>query len=64
MKLRYIITTLVAAVALATGCQESLERHLAEVQVSSSYVAIPAAGGTKTITVTATSGSAIWRSSE
>ncbi len=59
MKLRYIITTLVAAVALATGCQESLERHLAEVQVSSSYVAIPAAGGTKTITVTATSDWAI-----
>ncbi len=54
MKLRYIITTLVAAVALATSCQESLERHLAEVQVSSSYVAIPAAGGSKTITVTAT----------
>ncbi len=54
MKLRYIITTLVAALALATGCQESLERHLAEVQVSSSYVAIPAAGGSKTITVTAT----------
>ena len=59
MKLRYIITTLLAAVALATGCQESLERHLAEVQVSSSYVAIPAAGGSKTITVTATSDWAI-----
>ncbi len=54
MKLRYIITTLVAAVALATSCQESIERHLAEVQVSSSYVAIPADGGSKTITVTAT----------
>ncbi len=54
MKLKNIFTTLLAAVAFATGCQESLERHLAEVQVSSSYVAIPAEGGSKTITVTAT----------
>ena len=54
MKLKNIITTLLAAVAFATGCQESLERHLDEVQVSSSYVAIPAGGGSKTITVTAT----------
>lgn len=54
MKLKYIFTTLLATAVLATACQESLERHLAEVQVSSSYVAIPAAGGTTTITVTAT----------
>lgn len=54
MKLKNIITTLLATVAFATGCQESLERHLAEVQVSSSYVAIPAKGGSKTVTVTAT----------
>ncbi len=54
MKLKNIFTTLLATVALATGCQESLERHLAEVQVSSSYVSIPAKGGSTTITVTAT----------
>ncbi len=48
------MTAILATVALATGCQESLERHLEEVQVSSSYVAIPAEGGSKTITVTAT----------
>lgn len=54
MKLKYIITALLATAALATSCQEDIERHLSEVQVSSSYVAIPAAGGTTTITVTAT----------
>ncbi len=54
MKLKYIITTLLATAVLATSCQEDIERHLSEVQVSSSYVAIPAEGGSKTITVTAT----------
>ena len=54
MKLKYIFTALVAALTLAVGCEDDLERYLDEVQVSSSYVAIPAAGGSQTITVNAT----------
>lgn len=53
MKLRYIFTALAAALTLAVGCQESIEPHLDEVKVSSSYVAIPAQGGSDTITVNA-----------
>ncbi len=54
MKLKYIFTALVAALTLAVGCEDDLERYLDEVKVSSSYVAIPAAGGSQTITVNAT----------
>ena len=51
MKLRNIFTILAAALAFAfTGCQEE-ERFLSEVRVSSSYVALPAEGGPKTIEV-------------
>ena len=53
MKLKYIFTALVAALTLAVGCEDSIETYLDEVQVSSSYVAIPAEGGTKTIKVNA-----------
>ena len=60
MKLKYIFTTILAALAL-TSCVEDLERHLDEVQVSSSYVALPAEGGSQTITVTST---ADWKFSE
>ena len=53
MKLRNIFTILAAALAFAfTGCQEE-ERFLSEVKVSSSYVALPAEGGSKTIDVKA-----------
>ena len=51
MKLRNIFTILAAALAFAfVGCQEE-ERFLSEVKVSSSYVALPAEGGSKTIEV-------------
>lgn len=53
MKLKYIFTALVAALTLAVGCEDSIETYLDEVKVSSSYVAIPAEGGTKTIKVNA-----------
>ena len=53
MKLKYIFTALVAALTLAVGCEDDIERYLDEVKVSSSYVAIPAAGGSQTITVNA-----------
>ncbi len=53
MKLRYIFTVLAAVLTFAfTGCQEP-ERFLNEVKVSSSYVAIPVAGGQTQITVNA-----------
>ena len=55
MKLKYFLTTLLAASVFAAGCSEqALENPLEEVQVSSSYVHIPLEGGSKTITVTAT----------
>jgi len=53
MKLRYILTSVVAACALFVGCQKETPNVLEEVQVSSSYVALPADGGSTTITVTA-----------
>ena len=53
MKLKHIFTALVACLSLAVGCEDDIERYLDEVKVSSSYVAIPAAGGSKTITVNA-----------
>ncbi|MBR5836149.1 MAG: DNA-binding protein [Bacteroidales bacterium] len=53
MKLRNIFTILAAALAFAfVGCQEE-ERFLSEVKVSSSYVALPAEGGSQTIDVKA-----------
>ena len=53
MKLRNIFTILAAVATLAfAGCQEK-ERFLDEVTVSQSYVAIPAEGGSVTITLNA-----------
>ena len=55
MKTKYIFASMAAALALAaTGCQEEGPTYLSEVTVSSSYVAIPAAGGSTTISVSAT----------
>lgn len=53
MKLKYIFTALAAALTLAVGCEDNIETYLDEVKVSSSYVAIPAEGGSQTITVNA-----------
>ena len=52
MKLRNIFTALAAAALALVGCQEE-ERFLDEVQVSQSYIAIPAEGGQVEITVNA-----------
>lgn len=54
MKLRYIFTALVATLALAVGCEKETSEFLKEVQVSSSYVALPTSGGSTSINVTAT----------
>lgn len=57
MKTKYIFASMAAVLALAaTGCQEEGPTYLSEVTVSSSYVAIPAAGGSTTISVSATGG--------
>ena len=54
MKLRYIFATLAAALTLATGCEKEVAEHvLAEVQVSSSYLAFPAQGGSVEVNVKA-----------
>ena len=54
MKLKYIFATLVATLALAVGCKKEADQYLKEVQVSSSYLAFPAEGGSVDVVVTAT----------
>ena len=54
MKLRYLLTAFVATLAFAVGCVDQLPGDLASLQVSSSYISIPPAGGSQTITVKAT----------
>jgi len=57
MKAKYIFASLVAALAVLAGCQkEETAHYLDEVQVSSSYVSVPLAGGSNSIKVTASSG--------
>lgn len=53
MKLRNIFTALAVAAIAFVGCQKE-SRFLDEVQVSKSIVALPLAGGSETVTVTAT----------
>ncbi len=54
MKLKYLFPLFIATVALTTSCaDEESVTLLDEIQVSSSYVAIPEGGGSTTITVTA-----------
>ena len=55
MKLKYIIPCFVALVAaLFTSCSDDNDpTYLDEIRVSSSYVSIPAEGGSDTITITA-----------
>ena len=56
MKLRYILTSLVAAIAVLSSCEkQEIKTQLDEIQVSSSYVAIPMDGGSTQILLTATS---------
>ena len=55
MKLRYFFPLLIATVALMVSCDDEFSATLLdEIQVSSSYVSIPVAGGSTSITVTAT----------
>ena len=55
MKLKYLIPLFITAVTLMVSCEDEISMTLLdEIQVSSSYVAIPVAGGSTSITVTAT----------
>lgn len=55
MKLKYIIPSFIAAIALFTGCSDDNDpTYLDNLKVSSSYVAFDVKGGTQKITVTAT----------
>lgn len=54
MKFRYLFPLFFAVLALMTSCKEESEVTLLDdVQVSSSYVAIPVEGGETSITITA-----------
>ena len=53
MKAKYIILSLIASLAVLVGCEKNLPHYLSEVQVSTSFVSIPLAGGSTTITVDA-----------
>ena len=54
MKLRYIIGALILGLGLATACQEELKPlDLYNIQVTESYVSLPASGGSNTINLRA-----------
>ena len=54
MKFKYLFTLFIATLALMTSCvEEETVTLLDEIQVSSSYVSLPVAGGSTNITVTA-----------
>ena len=54
MKLKYIFTALIATLALAVSCEKEADRYLEQIQLSTSYVSLPVAGGTAQMTITAT----------
>lgn len=55
MKLKYIIPSFIAVIAMFTGCSDDNEpTYLDNLKVSSSYLAFDVKGGTQKITVTAT----------
>lgn len=55
MKLKYIIPSFIAVIAMFTSCADDNEpTYLSNLKVSSSYVAFDVKGGTQKITVTAT----------
>ena len=55
MKLKYIIPSFIAVIAMFTGCSDDNDpTYLSNLKVSSSYVAFDVKGGTQKITVTAT----------
>ena len=55
MKIRNIILALVAALPVIVSCKEEDDHYLDEIELSSSYVSLPVAGGSSSITMTTTS---------
>ena len=53
MKLKYIFASIVATLALAVSCNKEADHYLNEIQVSSSYISLPVAGGTASFTIAA-----------
>lgn len=54
MKTKYIILSLAAALFITACAKDEQDHYLGNVKVSSSYVTLPLEGGTKTITIDAT----------
>ncbi len=54
MKLKYIFASILATLALAVSCEKEADHYLAELKLSTSYVALPVEGGAVTVTYTAT----------
>ncbi len=53
MKLRYIFASLIALLGIATACEKEADHYLSEIKVSTSYISIPAEGGSVTLNVEA-----------
>ena len=54
MKLKYIIASLTAVLAFATGCQKEADHYLNEIKVDQSYVGLAQNGGSKSVALTTT----------
>ena len=54
MKLKYIFASLIATLALAVSCEKEADHYLSEIQLSTSYVSLPVAGGSAKVVITAT----------
>lgn len=55
MKITNILTVLAGICVMSVGCRNEIQpAHLEELQISQSYIAIPAVGGSKTVMVKAT----------
>jgi len=55
MKLRYILTSLLACLALAVGCVQEELPHLSDLEATPSYFTFSVDGGSKDVTVTTSS---------
>ena len=55
MKITNILTVLAGICVMSVGCRNEIQpAHLEELQISQTYIAIPAVGGSKTVMVKAT----------
>ena len=54
MKLKYIIASLLAGITLFSACEKEADHYLDEIKVDKSFLGFPQAGGSLTISLTAT----------